>query len=90
MKGIVDLLPSVLFIFFRRKKMLSFKVLISIMVLTIQAVGGKPICDPEDNKYYHLQADKCFSCENCLQGEEAISLQVHNYFVLFKQYFCWN
>eukprot|EP00105_Crassostrea_gigas_P030819 XP_011453273.1 PREDICTED: uncharacterized protein LOC105346416 [Crassostrea gigas] len=59
--------------------MLSFKVFILlIMVWSIQGVGGKPMCDPEDHKYYHTQADSCLQCEKCLQGEEAISLEDWN------------
>uniref|UniRef100_K1Q9G4 Uncharacterized protein n=1 Tax=Magallana gigas TaxID=29159 RepID=K1Q9G4_MAGGI len=46
------------------------------MVWSIQGVGGKPMCDPEDHKYYHTQADSCLQCEKCLQGEEAISLEL--------------
>lgn len=70
--------------------MLILRVLILlIMVWSIQEVGGKPMCDPQDHKYYHTQADKCLQCEKCLQGEEAISLEVNIYFVLFEAV-SWN
>lgn len=60
------------------------RMMLFIMVWSIQGVGGKPMCDPEDNKYYHTQADMCLQCEHCLQGEEAISLQVHIFIWTFE------
>lgn len=51
------------------------KMMLFIMVWSIPEVGGKPMCDPEDNMYYYYQADRCLRCEHCLQGEEPISLE---------------
>ena len=50
--------------------------MLSIMVWSTLGVGGKPLCDPEENKYYHHQAGTCLQCERCLKGEEVISVEV--------------
>ncbi|XP_061184959.1 uncharacterized protein LOC133192976 [Saccostrea echinata] len=50
------------------------QVLFSI-TLSILGVAAKPRCDPEDNMYYHQQADQCFRCDRCYKGEEPIPLE---------------
>uniref|UniRef100_A0A8W8LDD0 TNFR-Cys domain-containing protein n=1 Tax=Magallana gigas TaxID=29159 RepID=A0A8W8LDD0_MAGGI len=62
-------------------KMLSsgvLRMMLFIMVWSIQGVEGKPMCDPEDHKYYHFQGNMCLQCDKCLPGEEAISLEDWN------------
>eukprot|EP00105_Crassostrea_gigas_P030588 XP_011452957.1 PREDICTED: uncharacterized protein LOC105346168 [Crassostrea gigas] len=62
-------------------KMLSsgvLRMMLFIMVWSIQGVEGNPMCDPEDHKYYHFQGNMCLQCDKCLPGEEAISLEDWN------------
>ncbi|XP_062576713.1 uncharacterized protein LOC134238599 [Saccostrea cucullata] len=47
-----------------------------IITWSILGVAAMPRCDPEENVYYHRQADRCFPCDRCYKGEEPIPLEI--------------